>query len=794
MSYLTRSPRDGGHRSSRLSRLLVVAGTLFLLVAQLAPAAVYGASGDATVAASLAATTVAPGAEVVVDVAVTCPDTSPAADGGSALMAAVFAAGAEAPVSALTGLGPDGTGHLTFAAPSVPGTYDYEVAVSGLACVDGLGRTAAGTLTVAVPAAEDPTPDLPVGPALGTQIVTFTLTPGWGRAGWTQTTTATTDGDGAITYASDTTGVCTVDASTGLVTEIAAGTCQITATAAATASFDTATNSTSWTIYDAEIPCVDYSAAPYLGAIVLNSDGTVPGCGTDEAHGWAADLEPVDWASSFESDYQGSGDPAWTYRLGYTCDDCWVAQDDIEGDVGLPIGFDINFFGTTYSTVFVNSNGSIAFGNGASNYDDPLDVVLDGAAGVVAYGVDLYNDGIWYTWEGDRHQDFFYWGRTTFEGHQAFAATWINMTDCCDDSNDPLATFQILLVDIDGDAGTDLDIVINYGGIITSNEGYSDSEGCVVSPDNYDCVAIGLGTVDPDTGAVTYASLQDDDGNLYNGRTTDDVSDTGAHPLNQAHLNSDVPGQFRFRMRDGSVPEQATEPGAPVITSTQKGDTEGTANWNEPTDLGGSPIGSYTLRYRVLGAGDDTWTEEPGITDRTFTITSLTNGTTYEVQVAAINGIGQGPWSASAYVTPNVAGAPDWTDIEPIDDSVNPKTDQQWCGSVGATGEPAPTYELTDGTLPPGLTLDPVTGQLCGTPTTPGNYEFTITATNDLGSAPYVFVLAVVDGQIPDTDTIGGGSRPSDLLGRLLTAAGVLLTISGLVLWPRTRTAASRRR
>ena len=47
---------------------------------------------------------------------------------------------------------------------------------------------------------------------------------------------------------------------------------------------------------------------------------------------------------------------------------------------------------------------------------------------------------------------------------------------------------------------------------------------------------------------------------------------------------------------------------------------------------------------------------------------------------------------------------------------------------------PAPTYRLVGGTLPPGVTLTPQ-GQLTGTPTTPGTYQFTVAASTALVSA-----------------------------------------------------------
>jgi uncharacterized delta-60 repeat protein len=52
-----------------------------------------------------------------------------------------------------------------------------------------------------------------------------------------------------------------------------------------------------------------------------------------------------------------------------------------------------------------------------------------------------------------------------------------------------------------------------------------------------------------------------------------------------------------------------------------------------------------------------------------------------------------------------------------------------------ASGRPAPKFYVHSGALPPGLTLNTVTGVLSGTPTATGNYTFTVAAIN--GTSPY---------------------------------------------------------
>jgi sugar lactone lactonase YvrE len=61
--------------------------------------------------------------------------------------------------------------------------------------------------------------------------------------------------------------------------------------------------------------------------------------------------------------------------------------------------------------------------------------------------------------------------------------------------------------------------------------------------------------------------------------------------------------------------------------------------------------------------------------------------------------------------------------------------------TLTASGTPAPTFSLSSGALPPGMSFSGAT--ISGTPTTAGTYTFSITATNVLGSVTQNFTLNV---------------------------------------------------
>lgn len=93
------------------------------------------------------------------------------------------------------------------------------------------------------------------------------------------------------------------------------------------------------------------------------------------------------------------------------------------------------------------------------------------------------------------------------------------------------------------------------------------------------------------------------------------------------------------------------------------------------------------------------------------------------------------------------------------------KVNEEYATSLSANGSEPITWNVTDGNLPTGLNLS-TNGKITGKPTAPGDYVFTVTASNDVGSVSKELTITVKDvdpiysiqnsGDINFTDAIEG--------------------------------------
>ena len=181
-------------------------------------------------------------------------------------------------------------------------------------------------------------------------------------------------------------------------------------------------------------------------------------------------------------------------------------------------------------------------------------------------------------------------------------------------------------------------------------------------------------------------------------------------------------------------------PAAPPRPSVQPESlTSLTVTWAEPENAGPA-ITTYHVQYTVEGAAS--WTSVTNLgTGLTTTLASLTEGTTYEVQVQAVNAEGPGDWSESGTGAP---GNPVPNELPVFDDS--PPVTRQVPENTGAgvdVGAPVtatdegPSIEYgLEGADGSAFTIDTATGQIRTTNAgydheDKSSYAVTVTATDD---------------------------------------------------------------
>ena len=138
--------------------------------------------------------------------------------------------------------------------------------------------------------------------------------------------------------------------------------------------------------------------------------------------------------------------------------------------------------------------------------------------------------------------------------------------------------------------------------------------------------------------------------------------------------------------------------------------------------------------------------------------------------ISATNSAGTGSSTLTITVqqTPAITSAP-----PPITATLNTAYNFTFIFS----GFPAPTFSVTSGSLPPGLTLSSV-GVIFGTPTTPGTYTGTVTASNGVGAATQNFTITIADTPA-DTPTMPPW-------GLLILAVLLMLTAARSLIRPTT--------
>ena len=189
-----------------------------------------------------------------------------------------------------------------------------------------------------------------------------------------------------------------------------------------------------------------------------------------------------------------------------------------------------------------------------------------------------------------------------------------------------------------------------------------------------------------------------------------------------------------------SIASTASASGTPVESSAPT-----LANPGQPTgnpyvgstltsnvSFNGSPTPTVTYQWKVCTDPADrgTCTDISGATSATYVPTSSELGKYIVIEATATNGVGS-PLTEISNPTLVIKPEIDFSAPSPIPSGTAGTAYSLSTAAAGGVG--TFTYTVSNGTLPAGLSLNPATGQISGTPTAAGTYTFTVRATDSNG-------------------------------------------------------------
>ena len=174
----------------------------------------------------------------------------------------------------------------------------------------------------------------------------------------------------------------------------------------------------------------------------------------------------------------------------------------------------------------------------------------------------------------------------------------------------------------------------------------------------------------------------------------------------------------------------ATTPDAPTSLTPTAGNAQVALSWTAPSSNGGSALTDYVIEYK-LTSEPTTWSifSDGTSTSTSGTVTSLTNGSSYDFRVSAVNAVGQGSASATATATPvTVPGAPTSASAT----AGNAQASVAFSAPASNGGSAITSYTVTSS--PGNFTGTGSSSPVTVTGLTNGTaYTFTVVATNAVG-------------------------------------------------------------
>jgi hypothetical protein len=213
-----------------------------------------------------------------------------------------------------------------------------------------------------------------------------------------------------------------------------------------------------------------------------------------------------------------------SFQPGFNSETLEADDDGSTGVVGLP--FSIDFFGSTYNSLYVNNNGNVTFQAPLSEFT-PEGLTTFGSPIIAPFWADVDTEV-----EGSALVTY---GAGTVGGRPAFGVNWPGV-DCYVTPGGGLDTFQLVLIDRSDIAPGDFDIEFNYSGI-----NWDSGEASGGGPNCRGGTAAAVGYTNGSSNAFELAGSF----------TNDAFIDGGSHALVSGSQNSAVPGRYIFPVRAG---------------------------------------------------------------------------------------------------------------------------------------------------------------------------------------------------------------------------------------------------
>jgi LPXTG-motif cell wall-anchored protein len=148
---------------------------------------------------------------------------------------------------------------------------------------------------------------------------------------------------------------------------------------------------------------------------------------------------------------------------------------------------------------------------------------------------------------------------------------------------------------------------------------------------------------------------------------------------------------------------------------------------------------------------------------------------TYSFTITATNVVGSASQAFSGQIV--APASPTWSGSAP---ELSLTVGTQFTATYSASGPPAPRYTISSGSLPEGLSLNTRTGTISGTPKTPGDIAFTISATNSSGTSTRDFSGKVLSSSgTGSSESTSGESSSGTTSGTTATTVTPTSGVSG---------------